>query len=47
VQAVVVSIDPKRVYVKDPSEVPYKTVEVQQPGIYSYRMFVRFYVFSI
>lgn len=31
-QAVVVSIDPKRAYVKDPSEVPYKTVEVQQPG---------------
>lgn len=32
VQAVVVSIDPKKVYVTDPSEVPYRTVEVQQPG---------------
>ncbi|XP_024393701.1 imidazole glycerol phosphate synthase hisHF, chloroplastic [Physcomitrium patens] len=31
-QAVVVSIDPVRVYVKDPSEVPYKTIEVQEPG---------------
>ncbi|CAM6100851.1 unnamed protein product [Calypogeia fissa] len=31
-QAVVVSIDPRRQYVKDPSEVPYKTVKVSRPG---------------
>lgn len=31
-QAVVVSIDPRRVYVKDPSEVPYKTIKLQKLG---------------
>ena len=46
-QAVVVSIDPKRVYVKDPSEVPYRTVEVQQPGNFSVKILVRSYVVSI
>ncbi|KAL3692092.1 hypothetical protein R1sor_005743 [Riccia sorocarpa] len=31
-QAVVVSIDPRRVYVKDPKDVPYKTVKCSKPG---------------
>ncbi|XP_024529000.1 imidazole glycerol phosphate synthase hisHF, chloroplastic [Selaginella moellendorffii] len=31
-QAVVVSIDPRKVFVKSPSEVPYKTVKVACPG---------------
>lgn len=31
-QAVVVSIDPKKVYVKDPNEVPHRTVKLSQPG---------------
>lgn len=28
-----VSIDPRRVYVNDPSEVPFKTVELKKPGL--------------
>lgn len=31
-QAVVVSIDPRRIYVKNPTEVPYKTIKVKKPG---------------
>ncbi|KAL8159964.1 hypothetical protein V2J09_001501 [Rumex salicifolius] len=31
-QAVVVSIDPRRVYVKDPKDVEFKTVKVSNPG---------------
>lgn len=31
-QAVVVSIDPRRVYVKDPSDVEFKTVRLTNPG---------------
>jgi len=31
-QAVVVSIDPRRVYVKDPNDVQLKTVRVSNPG---------------
>ncbi|GBG69520.1 hypothetical protein CBR_g4356 [Chara braunii] len=31
-QAVVVSIDPRKVYVKSPEEVPYKTVKLSEPG---------------
>jgi len=31
-QAVVVSIDPRRVYVADPSQVPHKTVHTSRPG---------------
>ncbi|KAL3636965.1 Imidazole glycerol phosphate synthase hisHF, chloroplastic [Castilleja foliolosa] len=31
-QAVVVSIDPRRVYVKDPNDVEFKTVRVAEPG---------------
>eukprot|EP00271_Cylindrocystis_brebissonii_P011662 TRINITY_DN29562_c0_g1_i1.p1 TRINITY_DN29562_c0_g1~~TRINITY_DN29562_c0_g1_i1.p1 ORF type:complete len:654 (+),score=111.77 TRINITY_DN29562_c0_g1_i1:136-2097(+) len=31
-QAVVVSVDPRKVYVKDPSETPHKTVELSTPG---------------
>ena len=32
-QAVVVSIDPRRVYVNDPDDVPYKVIKVTNPGI--------------
>ena len=31
-QAVVVSIDPRRVYVKDPKDVEFKTIRVTNPG---------------
>eukprot|EP00898_Chlorokybus_atmophyticus_P005640 jgi/Chlat1/6077/Chrsp4S06351 len=31
-QAVVVSIDPRRVYVKDPSEIPHHTIKTARPG---------------
>ncbi|KAI5073272.1 hypothetical protein GOP47_0011285 [Adiantum capillus-veneris] len=31
-QAVVVSIDPRRVYVKNPNDVPFKTIKLEQPG---------------
>lgn len=31
-QAVVVSIDPRRVYVKDPSDVEFKTIRLTNPG---------------
>lgn len=31
-QAVVVSIDPRRVYLKNPNEVPFKTVKLTRPG---------------
>ncbi|CAF2272700.1 hypothetical protein YC2023_045576 [Brassica napus] len=31
-QAVVVSIDPRRVYVNDPDDVPYKVIKVTNPG---------------
>ena len=31
-QAVVVSIDPRRVYVKDPNDVQLKTIRVSSPG---------------
>ncbi|MGQ9588919.1 MAG: imidazole glycerol phosphate synthase subunit HisF [Planctomycetota bacterium] len=31
-QAVVVSIDPRRVYVRSPSDVPHRTVETAEPG---------------
>jgi imidazole glycerol phosphate synthase subunit HisF len=31
-QAVVVSIDPRRTYVKDPSEVPHHTIKTARPG---------------
>ena len=31
-QAVVVSVDPRRVYVSDPSDTPHKTVETAKPG---------------
>ncbi|KAK8693312.1 hypothetical protein V6N13_070901 [Hibiscus sabdariffa] len=31
-QAVVVSIDPRRVYVKDPNDVQFKTIRVTKPG---------------
>ncbi|ANZ78002.1 BA75_04613T0 [Komagataella pastoris] len=32
VQAVVISVDPKRFYVSDPSKIPYKTIETKFPG---------------
>ncbi|KAH6554957.1 hypothetical protein KP509_1Z293900 [Ceratopteris richardii] len=31
-QAVVVSIDPRRVYVRNPDDVPFKTIKVEKPG---------------
>jgi glutamine amidotransferase/cyclase len=31
-QAVVVSIDPRRIYVNDPSETPFRTIQVSKPG---------------
>ncbi|MCO5594438.1 hypothetical protein L7F22_048468 [Adiantum nelumboides] len=31
-QAVVVSIDPRRVYVKNPNDVPFKTIKLEEPG---------------
>ena len=31
-QAVVVSVDPRRVYVKSPADVPHKTIETKRPG---------------
>jgi imidazole glycerol-phosphate synthase len=33
-QAVVVSIDPRRVYAKSPEDVPFKTVKVSSKGIF-------------
>jgi len=42
-QAVVVSIDPRRVYVNSPAEVPYKTIELQKPGkcpFFCYLLFI-------
>jgi hypothetical protein len=32
-QAVVVSIDPRRIYVNDPSETPFRTIQVSKPGM--------------
>ena len=32
-QAVVVSIDPRRVYVNHPDDVPYKVIRVTNPGM--------------
>lgn len=32
-QAVVVSIDPRRVYVNHPDDVPYKVIRVTDPGM--------------
>lgn len=31
-QAIVVSIDPRRVYVKSPNDVPFKTIKLEKPG---------------
>ena len=43
-KAVVVSIDPRRVYVNSPAEIPYKTIELQKPGKCPF--FVTYFTFT-
>ena len=50
-QAVVVSVDPRRVYVKDPTEVEFKTIRVTKPGnsgvIFFFLLFIFFNLFVV